>query len=73
VNISDPAAVDPKMTANLLQEHGITATGSLVCFACFGMPCAIQNNAHLLPSELRLEAMSKPCYSWGSSRPGSAM
>ena len=30
MNVSDPAAVDPKMTANLLQEHGITATGSLV-------------------------------------------
>jgi len=46
VNVSDPAAVDPKMTANLLQEHGITATGSLVRFVCLSVPSANQDSAH---------------------------
>ena len=46
MNVSDPAAVDPKMTANLLQEHGITATGSLVRFVYVGVPCADLRSAH---------------------------
>ena len=64
VNVSDPASVDPAMTAALLDANGITATGSLVRLSVYSQ-CSCCSLAVRAP---HLSSQALPPSAWRSSR-----